>query len=239
MLNASRLVIDRALRIASHLLEVSPADLEFSAGRVVVKGTDRALGLFEVARAAIEHADAGSGAGASLPEDLRGPLGAASDETVPEASFPYGCHVCEVEVDVETGVVEIVRYTAVDDVGRAVNPMIVHGQIHGGIVQGAGQAMGEQCVYNPHSGQVLTGSFMDYVMPRADTLPFFITELSEIPSTTHPLGIRPAGEGGTTPALAVVVNAVVDALAPFGVTHLEMPLTPERIWRAIARSGAV
>jgi carbon-monoxide dehydrogenase large subunit len=231
MLNASRLVIDKALRIASHLMEVSAADLEYSAGRVVVKGTDRALGLFEVARAAMEHPD--------LPEDLRGSLGATSDKTVPEASFPYGCHVCEVEVDVETGVVGIVRYTAVDDVGRAVNPLIVHGQIHGAIVQGAGQATGEQCVYEPHSGQILSGSFMDYVMPRADTLPFFTTELSEVPSTTHPLGLRPAGEGGTTPALAVVVNAAVDALAEFGVTHLEMPLTPERVWRAIIRSGAI
>ena len=156
-----------------------------------------------------------------------------SDETVNLAAFPYGCHVCEVEIDPDTGVVEIVRYTAVDDCGRAVNPMIVHGQVHGGIVQGVGQALWEQCVYEPGSGQVLSGSFMDYVMPKADMVPFFDTELSEVPSPTHPLGIRPAGEGGTTPALGVVINAVVDALSEFGVTHIEMPATPERVWRAI------
>src|SRR5206468_7271599 len=138
-----------------------------------------------------------------------------SDETVNLPSFPYGCHVCEVEVDAETGVTEIVRYSAVDDCGRAVNPMIVHGQVHGGIVQGVGQAMREQIVYDRESGQLLTGSFMDYAMPRADNVPFFATELSEVPTPTHPLGIRPAGEGGTTPALAVVVNAIVDALAEF------------------------
>ena len=127
----------------------------------------------------------------------------------------------------------IVRYTAVDDVGRAVNPLIIHGQTHGGIAQGVGQALLEQCVYDADSGQPLAGSFMDYAMPRADGLPSYTTEISEVPSTTHPLGIRPAGEGGTTPALAVVVNAVVDALAGYGVRHLEMPLTPERVWRAL------
>ena len=231
MLHASRLIIDKAQRIASHVLEVSPADLVFGDGRFTVAGTDRSLGLFEIARVALERSD--------LPEDLRGKLDAVSDETMPDASFPYGCHVCEVEIDPDTGVTRIERYTAVDDVGRAVNPMIVHGQVHGGIVQGVGQAMGEQCVYDPDSGQLLSGSFMDYTMPRADTLPFFTTELSEVPSTTHPLGIRPAGEGGTTPALGVVINAIVDALAPFGVTHIEMPATPERVWRAIhsARSA--
>jgi carbon-monoxide dehydrogenase large subunit len=116
--------------------------------------------------------------------------------------------------------------------------MIVHGQVHGGIVQGVGQALWEQCVYEPGSGQVLSGSFMDYAMPKADMVPFFDTELSEVPSPTHPLGIRPAGEGGTTPALGVVINAVVDALAEFGVTHIEMPATPERVWRAIQEANA-
>jgi carbon-monoxide dehydrogenase large subunit len=197
-----------------------------------VKGTDRAIGIFEVARAALERAD--------LPEELRGPLQGISDETVTLAAFPYGCHVCEVEVDPDTGIVEIARYSAVDDCGRAVNPMIVHGQVHGGIVQGVGQALWEQCVYESGTGQVLSGSFMDYAMPKADMVPFFDTELSEVPSPTHPLGIRPAGEGGTTPALGVVINAVVDALSEFGVTHIEMPATPERVWRAIqeqVRSG--
>ena len=167
----------------------------------------------------------------------RGEVLAESDETVNLASFPYGCHVCEVEVDPDTGVVEIARYSAVDDVGRAVNPMIVHGQIHGGITHGIGQAMSEHCFYDRQTGQLLSASLLDYALPRADRLPFFTTELSEIPTPTHPLGIRPAGEGGTTPALAVVINAIVDALAEFGVTHIEMPATPERVWRAIHRRG--
>jgi carbon-monoxide dehydrogenase large subunit len=225
MHHASREIIEKGLRIASHVLEADVADLSFAEGRFVVTGTDRSIHLFEVATAAVTRDD--------LPEALRGPLGAISDETVPEASFPYGCHVCEVEVDPDTGTVRIERHTAVDDVGRAVNPMIVHGQVHGGIVQGVGQALCEQCVYEPDSGQLLAGSFMDYAMPRAAMFPMFDAELSEVPSTTHPLGIRPAGEGGTTPALAVVINAIVDALAEYGVTHLEMPATPERVWRAM------
>jgi carbon-monoxide dehydrogenase large subunit len=229
MLNASNEIIEKGLKIASHMLEAAPADLEFAAGEFRVTGTDRAIGIFAVARAAVERSD--------LPEELRGKLRAESDETVNLAAFPYGCHVCEVEVDADTGAVDLVRYSAVDDVGRAVNPMIVHGQIHGGIVQGVGQAMGEEIVYDREDGQLLSGSFMDYTMPRADTVPFFATELSEVPSPTHPLGIRPAGEGGTTPALGVVINAIVDALADFGVTHIEMPATPERVWRAIRQNG--
>jgi carbon-monoxide dehydrogenase large subunit len=141
-----------------------------------------------------------------------------------------------VEVDPETGAVELVRYAAVDDVGRAINPLILHGQTHGGITQGVGQALLEHCRYDSDSGQLLTASFMDYSMPRADMLPSFATAISEIPSTTNPLGVRSGGEGGTTPALAVVINAVVDALAEFGVTHVEMPATPQRLWRAIAQA---
>ncbi len=230
MLNASNEIIEKGLRIASHMLEAAPADLEFAEGQFRVTGTDRTIGIFDIARAALDRDD--------LPADLRGKLRAESDETVNLAAFPYGCHVCEVEVDPDTGAVDLVRYSAVDDVGRAVNPMIVHGQIHGGIVQGVGQAMGEQIVYRAEDGQLLSGSFMDYTMPRADTVPFFATKLSEVPTPTHPLGIRPAGEGGTTPALGVVINAIVDALADFGVEHIEMPATPERVWRAIHRDGA-
>jgi len=218
-------LIDKGLRIAEHLLETAAADIEFSHGRFAVKGTNLAVGLFEVARAAVERAD--------LPEDLRGPFTAACDETVVEASYPYGAHVCEVEVDPDTGKVALINYVAVDDVGRAINPLIIHGQIHGGIAQGVGQALLEHCHYDPDSGQLLAGSFMDYAMPRASDLPFYATELSEVPSSTHPLGIRPAGEGGTVPALAVVINAVVDALSEFGVRHIEMPATPERVWQAI------
>jgi len=225
MLNASKIIIEKGLQIASHVLEADVADLEFTGGRFTVKGTDKAIGIFETARAALQRND--------LPDELRGPLDGASDETFNDAAFPYGSHVCEVEIDPETGVLDIVRYTAVDDVGRAVNPMIVHGQVHGGIVQGVGQAIQENVYYDPESGQLLAGSFMDYAMPRADRMPFFDCELSEVPSPAHPLGIRPGGEGGTTPALGVVINAVVDALTEFGVTHVEMPATSERIWRAI------
>jgi len=148
-------------------------------------------------------------------------------------SFPYGCAVCEVEVDPETGVVEIVRYTSVDDVGRAINPLIVDGQTHGAIAQGVGQALWEECRYDAETGQLHSASFMDYALPRADMLPAFATEISEVPSTSNPLGLRGGGEGGATPALAAVVNAVVDALAELGVEHIEIPVTPERVWEAI------
>jgi carbon-monoxide dehydrogenase large subunit len=148
-------------------------------------------------------------------------------------SYPYGCAVCEVEIDPETGVVDIVRYTSVDDVGRAVNPLILHGQTHGGIAAGVGQALWELCPYDGESGQLQATTFMDYVIPRADALPAFTTEISEVPSTTNPLGLRGGGEGGTTPSLGAVVNAIVDALAELGVEHIEMPATPERVWRAI------
>jgi carbon-monoxide dehydrogenase large subunit len=225
MHKASIEIIEKARRIAGHVLEADSADIEFTEGQFVVAGTDRAIGIFAVAAAALTRND--------LPEDLAGPLGAVGDETIEDASFPYGCHVCEVEVDPETGSVEIIAYTAVDDVGRAVNPMIVHGQVHGGIAQGVGQALWEQVVYDRMSGQLVTGSFMDYAMPRADNFPFFNAEYIETPSPTHPLGMRPAGEGGTAPALGVMINAIVDALSEFGVRHVEMPATSERIWRAI------
>lgn len=227
MFNASRDIILRGSQIAGHLLGVEASDLEFRAGRYHAKGEDRSVGLFDVAKAADSNA---------LPHNLRGPIRAVSDEVIMVLSFPYGCHVCEVEIDPETGVTTIVQYTAIDDVGRAVNPMIVHGQTHGGIAQGVGEALIEECVYEPNNAQPLSGSFMDYAMPRADMLPSYVTELSEVPCTTHPLGIRPGGEGGTTPALAVVINAVVDALSPLGVTHIEMPATPERVWQAIRQA---
>jgi carbon-monoxide dehydrogenase large subunit len=229
---ASAEIIAKGLRIAAHLLEAAEADIGFADGSFSVAGTDRAVELFAVARAALEHAD--------LPDDLRGPLTARAEVESRVSSFPHGWHVAEVEIDPETGVVELARYTTIDDVGRAVNPLILHGQAHGGIAQGAGQALLEQCRYDPTSGQLLSGSFLDYAMPRADDLPFFTTAISEVPSATHPLGFRGGGEGGITPALGVIVNAIVDALAEFGVSHIEMPATPERVWRAIrAAHGAV
>ena len=221
--NATNDIVAKAKRIVAHIAETGTKDVEFKDGRFTTNG--RSLDLFEVANAAITRND--------LPDDLRGPLTAVSDVTFTGGGFPFGTHVCEVEVDPDTGAVALVRYAAVDDVGRAVNPLILHGQAHGGIVQGVGQALWEECCYDPASGQLLSGSFMDYTMPRADTLPSFATEIGETPSPLNPLGIRSGGEGGTTPALAVVVNAVVDALSEFGVTHIEMPATPERVWRAI------
>jgi carbon-monoxide dehydrogenase large subunit len=224
MAKASDQIVEKGRHIAAWLLEAAAADIEFSERRFTVKGTDRSVDLFAVAGAALRG---------DAPEALRGPLEAACDETVSTPSFPYGCAVCEVEVDPETGVVEVARYTSVDDVGRAINPMIVHGQTHGGIVQGVGQALWELCDYDAETGQMQSATFMDYAMPRADMLPSFTTEISEVPSTSNPLGLRGGGEGGATPAPAVVVNAVVDALAHLGVEHIEMPLTPERVWEAI------
>ncbi len=210
MAHASDEIVEKGRQRASERLEAAPADIEYSPGRFTVKGTDRSIGLFELA-----------------------PLSGSHDETTPLPSYPYGCAVCEVEIDPETGVVEVVRHSSVDDCGRAVNPLILHGQTHGGIAAGVGQALWESCHYDPHSGQLLSASFMDYAIPRADMLPSFATEISEVPSTTNPLGLRGGGEGGTTPALAAVANAIVDALAEFGVEHIELPATPERVWRAI------
>ncbi|MGA7960005.1 MAG: molybdopterin cofactor-binding domain-containing protein, partial [Xanthobacteraceae bacterium] len=223
--NASDAVIEKGKKIAAHLLETAEDDIAFAAGRFTVKGTDRSIGIFDVATAAADG-------NAAVPEDLRGPLSATADETIKQLGFPYGAHVCEVEIDPQTGALELVRYTAVDDVGRAINPMVVHGQTHGGAAQGIGQALWELCAYDAH-GQLLSASFMDYAMPRADLLPSFTTDISEVLTPTNRLGVRGAGEGGTTGALGAVVNAVVDALAEFDVTHIEMPVTPEKIWRAI------
>ncbi|HEY1797824.1 MAG TPA: xanthine dehydrogenase family protein molybdopterin-binding subunit [Stellaceae bacterium] len=206
-------IIAQGKRVAGKLFEANEADIEFADGTFRVAGTDREIGIFEVAK------------------ETR--LFAISDQILPIASFPYGTQVCEVEVDAETGAVQIVGYAAVDDVGRAINPLILHGQTHGGIAQGVGQALLESSHYDPETGQLLAASFMDYAMPRADTFPMIATALSEVPSPTNRLGVRSGGEGGTTPALGVVINAIVDALSELGVRHVEMPATPERVWRAI------
>lgn len=214
---ASQGIVAKGLKLAAQALEASQADIVFAAGRFTVKGTDRSVGLVELAA-------------------RHGPIADEGNVNSRVGSYPYGWHVCEVEVDAETGVVRIERYTTIDDVGRAVNPLILDGQTHGGIVQGAGQALMEHCVYDTH-GQLLSGSFMDYAMPHAADFPMFVTALSEVPATSHPLGFRGGGEGGITPALGVITNAVVDALAEFGVTHIDMPATPQRVWQAIRRAG--
>ena len=162
----------------------------------------------------------------------------AANNEMHEPVFPNGCAICEVEVDPETGHVAITRYSAVDDVGRCINPLIVHGQTHGGIAQGVGQAMWEQCYVEPSSGQPMCGSFMDYGMPRSNTLPSFKAEIVEVLSPTNPLGIKAGGEGGTTPAPAVVVSAIVDALRDFGIRNIAMPATPFTVWQAIQDAKA-
>jgi carbon-monoxide dehydrogenase large subunit len=211
---ASRGIIAKGTLLAAQLLEADSADIAFADGRFTIKGTDRGIDLLALAARS-------------------GPLADQANVDSRVGSYPYGWHVCEVEVDAETGVVRIERYTTIDDVGRAVNPLILHGQTHGGIAQGAGQALMERCFYRPGDGQLLSGSFMDYAMPHADDFPAFVTALSEVPSTNHPLGFRGGGEGGITPALGVIINAVVDALAEFGVSHIDMPASPERVWQAI------
>ena len=215
-------VIERGREIATHLLEAAKGDIEFQAGVFRVAGTDRSIGIFEVAEARND-----------LPQDLRGPLYGDCTNVMQVPGFPYGSQICEVEVDPETGAVEVVAVATVDDVGRAVNPLILHGQAHGGVVQGQSQALMENAWYDPDTGQMLAGSLMDYAMPRADNFPFIASEIMEVPSPTNPLGVRGGGEGGTTPALAVVGNAVVDALSGHGVTHVELPVTAERVWRAM------
>jgi carbon-monoxide dehydrogenase large subunit len=225
MHQATTEILVKARRIAAALLEADVEDVALEGGRMGIKGTDFGFDIFQIARAATDDP--------RVPRELQGPLAAVSDETRPGLGFPYGTAVCEVEVDPETGAVAIQRYTSVDDVGRALDATILHGQTHGGIAQGVGQALLEQCVFDRDAGQNLTGSFMDYAIPRACDLPSLTTALSEVPAASHPLGFRPGSEGGTTPALAATINAIVDALAEQGVRHLEMPATPERVWRAI------
>ncbi len=226
----SEKIIDRARRIAAIRLEAAEADIGFADGRLTVAGTDLSLDLFEVA--AIAAGDE------TLPEDLRGPLAAESDYTTPQPTYPSGTHVCEVEVDPETGSSRIVRFTAIDDVGRAVNPMILFGQSHGGIAQGVGQALLEDCRYDAETGQLLTGSLMDYCLPRADDLPSIEVGLHEALTPVNVLGVKGAGESGSTGAPPAVINAIVDALEECGVTRLDMPATPERVWRAIMDAQA-
>jgi carbon-monoxide dehydrogenase large subunit len=218
-------VIERGRRIAAHLLEAAFEDVVFREGRFAVTGTDRALAFAAVARGAYQARQ--------LPPGLEPGFSETAAFTPPAVTFPNGCHLCEVEIDEETGAVRVVRYTVVDDVGRMINPMLVKGQIHGGIAQGLGQGLFERLAYDAETGQLLTGSFMDYPLPRADDVPGFDVDSYEVPTRINPLGAKGVGEAGTVGALPAVVNAVNDALAPLGVRHLDMPVTAARIWRAI------
>jgi carbon-monoxide dehydrogenase large subunit len=223
-------VIAKGKQIAAHLLEAAPADLVFGDGRFRVTGTDRSVTLTEVARAAFHPAQ--------LPPGLEPGLYETGTFVPKQDTWPNGCHVAEAEVDPETGAVAVARYVVVDDVGTVVNPLTLEGQIHGGIAQGAGQALMEQVVYDRESGQLLTASFMEYAMPRADTLPDVIVGSNPDPTELNPLGAKGAGEAGTVGALPAVMNAVMDALTPVGVKHLDMPATPAGVWRALQEARA-
>jgi carbon-monoxide dehydrogenase large subunit len=225
--NAADVVIARGKEMAAALMEAAPGDVEFSAGTYTVMGTDKRMSISDVARAFFAPA----GPVLKLGLGLDG-VGTWSGVPGGAPNYPNGCQVCEVEVDPETGAIRIDRFAAVDDLGMAINPMICEGQIHGGIAQGVGQALFENIVYDQKSGQLLTGSFLDYGMPRAGDFPQIVSEFVEIPATTNPLGVKGIGEAGTIAAPPTVVNAVLDALRDLGVEHLDMPLTPARIWQA-------
>jgi len=216
--------------MAARLLEAAAGDIEYDDGAFRVVGTDRAIGIFDVARAA---------AAGRLPAELGTTLGAARMHENPAFAFANGCEVCEVEVDPETGAVQVLALAMVDDSGRSVNPMIVHGQMHGAVAQGIGQALTERCAYDPATGQLLSGSFLDYAIPRADELPSISVTSRDVPSPTNPLGAKGAGEGGTVGAPGAVIHAILDALAPLGVTHVDMPATPEAVWRAIQEASGL
>lgn len=229
MNRASGDLIGRAKAICAFLLGVDEKEIDWQDGRLVARNSNRSFDLIELAREAAK---------VELPVDLKTGLAVVTDNEMHEPVFPNGCAACEVEIDPETGSIDLVRYAAVDDVGRCINPMIVHGQTHGGIAQGVGQAMWELCKLDADSGQPLAASFMDYGMPRADNMPSFRTEIAEVLSPTNPLGIKAGGEGGTTPALSVIVSGIVDALSDLGVRHIDMPTTPYAIWRTIQDAKA-
>jgi aerobic carbon-monoxide dehydrogenase large subunit len=219
-------VIEKGKRLAAHLMETAMADIEFADGRFTVAGTDRAMALKEVVRASFQPA--------RLPSGMEPGLIEHATYAPQQATYPNGVHICEVEIDPETGEVTVVSYVVVDDVGTVINPLTLHGQIHGGVAQGAGQILMEQVAYEPGSGQLLTASFMDYAMPRADTLCAMTIKSNPVPTKTNPLGAKGAGEAGTVGALPAVMLAIMNALAPLGVTELDMPATSARVWQAIA-----
>ena len=218
-------LIAKGRKIAARLLEAAEPDIVFADGRFTVKGTDRAVVLKEVARAAFQLD--------KLPSGMEPGFYETGTFSPPADTYPNGCHVCEVEIDAETGEVALVRYAVVDDVGTVINPLTLKGQIHGGIAQGVGQALMEQVVYDPESGQLLTSSFMEYGMPRADTFCDIAVASNTVPTKLNPLGAKGAGEAGTVGALPVVMNAVLDALATAGVRDFDMPATSDRVWHAI------
>jgi carbon-monoxide dehydrogenase large subunit len=228
ILEASELVIEKGKQIAGHLPEASVADIEFAEGRFSIAGTDRTIGIMEMAERLR--------AGLALPDGVPTSLDVSHVHEAAPSAFPNGCHVAEVEIDPETGVVEVVRYCMVNDFGTVVNPMLVEGQAHGGVVQGIGQALLEHCVYD-EEGQVRAGSYMDYAVPRADDAPDFRIQFHSVPATTNLLGAKGCGEAGCAGSLPSVMNAVVDALSARGIDHIDMPATPQRVWEALRAAG--
>ena len=222
--NATEKVIGKARVIAAHMLQVDGSDLKFEDGVFSTPKTNRTLSIKEIARDSLDPA--------KLPKGMEPGLSATAIYSAPVNNYPNGCHICEVEIDRETGKTDIVRYSVVDDVGTMLNPMLLHGQIHGGVAQGAGQALMEDIHFDAE-GQLVTASFQDYAMPRAHDFCAMAVESNPVPTKTNPLGVKGAGEAGCVGALSAVTNAVVDALSEFGVRHMEMPATPERVWRAM------
>jgi carbon-monoxide dehydrogenase large subunit len=224
LVGAAERIIARGKKIAAHFLEAAEADIEFSEGQFRIAGTDRGIGIEALARRSYIPGQLPMGEELGLSTLLITRPG--------DATFPNGCHIAEVEIDPETGEAQTVSYVVVDDVGTVINPLLLKGQIHGGIAQGLGQVFGEDIRYDSN-GQLLTASFMDYLMPRAADFPDMLVKSNPVPTKTNPLGVKGAGEAGTVGALPVLINAVVDALRPLGIRHIEMPATPERIWAAI------
>jgi carbon-monoxide dehydrogenase large subunit len=226
---ASEKIATKAREIAAHMLKVDTASVNFTDGIFSAAGTNRTLTIKDVAKEAANPA--------RLPKGMEGGLTATAVYNAEVENFPNGCHICELEIDEETGAVEIVDYSVIDDVGTVLNPLLLKGQIVGGIAQGVGQILMEDIRFDV-DGQLMSGSFMDYAMPRADTFGPFHVEANPVPTKTNPLGIKGAGEAGCVGAMPAVANALVDALSHLGVRHVEMPATPERLWRAIAAAKA-
>jgi len=225
---AADAIIEKAKPLAAHLLEAAGTDVEFREGKFKVVGTDRAIALTDVAKAF--HRPVG------LPPQFGVGLDASGSSSHPP-TFPNGCHVCELEIDPDTGEVLIDRYAVVDDVGKVINPMICHGQIEGALAQGIGQALMENVAFDRESGQMLSASFTDYAMPRASDLPpHYELDFIDVPAKTNPLGVKGVGEAGCVGAPPAVMNAILDALRPLGVEHLDMPATPRRVWEALQKA---
>jgi carbon-monoxide dehydrogenase large subunit len=230
MIIAAEKIVAKGRRIAAHLMETGEHDIVFERGKFVVAGTDKWVDLADVARAAFVPA--------KLPRDLEPGLFETGTFSGGERTYPNGCHISEVEIDADSGEVALVSYTAVDDVGHMINPMLVEGQLHGGVAMGVGQALMENMVYDD-SGQVVSGSFMDYAMPRAHDFCDLRLGENEVPTKLNPLGVKGAGESGTVGALASLMNAINHAMADIGAEYVQMPATPEKVWQAIrkARNG--